>query len=1076
MREATVYVPCDAFSVRVQLGYGGLSPIEQLVLRALAAAPGAAGADDIVGLFGLGRQVTEGVIFDLLRAQHVVVDFGTGTVRLTEQTRRRVEAGTLDTLPGAELIEDRCEIMIDRLTGHVLPVRSGRPDVRLVVPVAGSAVRITDASQAQLLGAVTAVLERDLPDPERDRQRSGRPRRALSAYLAPSDLQLLASRRWLPLTVHLGWDTDADRLQVRVEDPVLPARHRELAAARLAQLADDRPEDEFVRRIRSLARGGVTAAPTFDEYLDQLRHRVDRLADTLPGTRRQTHTELRRIAERARVLLERRIETELTVTPVLGTGRHDEVLRELVGSAQRQVVIASPHLDRAGLGGALPSLRDAQQRGVQAAILWGRTHRDRLEAAAANVLTDLGGRHNAGRMLWYDRSCKINTSMVVCDDRRALIAGWDLLSGRGRDTEPLGLLLDAPGPGACAPIESMLDWLAVSFPDHRIATALYTRHTDFGTADRQPATSPLADLATMPETPREDEDDSFVFWQQDWQRYAARLDELAAGRTLPAVRVVADGEHRALLWSAIRGSARRLVVASPRPREAVVTHGLVNQLRARVAAGVAVRIATPARDEPATQTLRQLAGQLRTDRFKVPRRVPLARAVIGDDDVVLGGFDPLSDGPGIGGRGPRRSFLGVLIRGAAIADELAATLEGADAPPPPPPPPASGASADPGAGLGLVGRAHRLRTAYTDHAGRVPIAVLDAELTLPDPWPIVAELRAGGAPTALVRQAASRCLARCSTYDAPAVAGQVRDLIRDLWDDQDFLPAALLRPLVADPDWRPRPALSAVAATRHDEQLPDTFTDAALDGPLPAESRALACVGAAGLLLGIDGDQAVLREALELLDDLDAPWDELVRAALDHPVSAAPLPMSAIRARLADTRQHRRTDAGWAGLTAAIEHARQYRFDFDSGIRTHQHLFADDGPLGRLGRIAATRAATDLAAWLARQPSDVGTLLDRATRAAGPGTELLHSRRRARYLDRLRAVLTAARRVASAASAADSDPALDHRLLAARTTALRLSTHWPALTSAADALDAPEAPLARAALADLSVVVDWGMR
>src|SRR5262249_42223339 len=79
-------------------------------------------------------------------------------------------------------------------------------------------------------------------------------------------------------------------------------------------------------------------------------------------------------------------------------------------------------------------------------------------------------------------------------------------------------------------------------------------------------------------------------WSDAWLQTAAQLRLALAGRTLPSATPVIDGQHRDLLWQALRRAERRLIIASPEVDATIVDGPLGRRLAARLEAGVAVTI------------------------------------------------------------------------------------------------------------------------------------------------------------------------------------------------------------------------------------------------------------------------------------------------------------------------------------------------------------------------------------------------------------------------------------------------------------------------------------------------------
>ena len=181
-----IYLPCDVVTVRARVSVGeGLSPIEKIVLRALDARP--CTGPDLSGLLGLGDRMTVGVLHGLWRYGHLRIDHASRKMDVSDEIKRRIAAGGLglDTLPGIDSEVVERELMIEKLTGHVLP-SSGHPKApplpRLAVDHARADITLDGASRSAVADAFNhtiAIALRRLearPEDAEGTRRTRRPR------------------------------------------------------------------------------------------------------------------------------------------------------------------------------------------------------------------------------------------------------------------------------------------------------------------------------------------------------------------------------------------------------------------------------------------------------------------------------------------------------------------------------------------------------------------------------------------------------------------------------------------------------------------------------------------------------------------------------------------------------------------------------------------------------------------------------------------------------------------------------------------------------------------------------------
>ena len=296
MTTAEVYLPCDVSQVRVKLGFGDtLSPLEEAALRVIAELSSPSPEDvpddlrradvqEVATLLGLGYRVVLDLIHDLWRAGYLVVDFASNSIGLSADVRKALEAGQLSKLRGAEAEERTAELMVERLTGYVMPSHGpfAPANQQLAVRFLEEDSAVTDALQADIQQAIRDWLRRE---------RGRRQLRVLSVRSAPADRSAKTGRRWYPLTIQAELNPDSDRLVITVTDQHFPADRRDRAADRLTRLAEENPQDAWVDAATQQGGAVASTPPPVEELIDRLDARIAEGMGLPAGRRRAEHLE-----------------------------------------------------------------------------------------------------------------------------------------------------------------------------------------------------------------------------------------------------------------------------------------------------------------------------------------------------------------------------------------------------------------------------------------------------------------------------------------------------------------------------------------------------------------------------------------------------------------------------------------------------------------------------------------------------------------------------------------------------------------------------------------------------------------
>ncbi|WP_407110793.1 hypothetical protein ACE1N8_19195 [Streptomyces sp. DSM 116494] len=1136
MGNLTVSVPCLVVPVRVTLGYGRfVSPIEQIVLRKLTLheadgldEPAVYGADELARSLGLGQRLTLDIISDLWHKNYITLDLARGVVRPADHVRRRAAQGTLHELEGAEVHSAEYPLMVDSLTGTLMPVngytrpQEGHP----VVPVLDQWAADETFTQAELADALHEHLRQERRQ-ERRKYTQAREQRVLTAQMVPAALRPPPQHRWLPLSITVGWDNDAEKIRLFSDHPTFPTEIRVRALSRIAELLEVLPDSTFATQVRRAANSQFVEAPSLETALVRLEQAASDVSGSAPGTYQARHNELARQSRQVTELLRLRVASEVGTRVVTDPDEHRETLLDLIASAREQIVLACPTIGYEPLYGISDQLRQALLRGVQVVLLWGEKHGDELPEKVRNLLNDLR-RAGRGKLVWTYRPSRTHACLAVRDDRAAMVTGYSFLSPppsrhgkEGRDRQnrarQIGVRIDAPVPSPCDPVEALLRWARTAVPDYSVGQKVRTRHSDFTQAPDSETTQEageepfaawqprLPELPAAPAAPLDSTQPSeavVVMWGQAWIEYVAALRTEFEARTLPWAAVQVDGAHRETLWQALRHSRSRLLLSGarvgPDAFDSRASAALDKLLRAEVQVTVAHgrRTESTGVAEGPRRLLNALKANFDGHGLRVLQQATNARVMVSDDEALVGSFDLLSLGSQAPGASRRRpSEIGLRMVDRRTADQLADAVHGA----------LEHDAADP------VERSAPT-TAKTEPA--VPDAVSGAQRLVN----AVAKEAPSGEPTVvacvvrdhvdqLMGQGADAVWALLDTlkqHDAhrpvlsPAVAyatGQLpgstearawrRWLMRDCWQRGMFVEAMVLRAAIPGEHTRPRLPLALAAAARGDGHFDETMLEAALAAEealkqskpwARAEASALVSLCVAEVLTVDRADAA--GEALDLLDQyLTDPWLALSRLGRDHWNSRTlgPVPVADLRAQADSARHAAEVAQAWQELSKRHGRAAQVTFRFLSGTRTHAQLFRPDGEFGRLRSLLDAEDGDAVRQWLGEHPaSDIDRILDRATRSAETTQQLplMVSNQRLNFVARLAEITEGAADLVGLLDA--NSPANTRRLAAFGPVARELSSLLPRAVAAAEDLDGPEPSLARAMLARLTDIAAWG--
>ncbi|MFC5261236.1 hypothetical protein ACFPJ1_03865 [Kribbella qitaiheensis] len=876
----TIYVPCDVASVRARLGYQDtLTPIEQIVLRAVHA--GAATLPDLCVELGFTRRMAVDLVHDLWQANYLRLVRSYAGLQVSPTVGEKITRGRLAELPSAETVVENRAVMIEKLSGYLLPVRRRElmapRDRSLAVPIENSPILIQDAEVTDIIEA----LERDLRS--EDREESGRQyRRVLGAYVQETGGGAGAGRRWLPLDVRATVDPDTDQLMISVVDDALPAAHRDLSSRTLTTLVTNRPDDEFTRALRGRARPILLDQPTLPSIVARLTQLAGRAGETMAGRRMKAHGELESLLGYTRSMIGEYLAQEVTADLVVGAD-HNAVLDELIDEARTQIVMAGPWMREGGLTAIEDGLAKAMtERRTQVCLLWGIGYGEKKDPRAANALyqlalktkarsygaldtEDLSEPTGAGAVStssvavegtptgpWFlvpPDSSRIHAKLAVADARTALVTSWNFMSKADARNE-IGVAVRAPGQAASGrPVHDLLRWSS-SRLGYQMSRQLLAQESAFALPAKSETADPEPDdlrLQTPGPPPGEGTDENTLGavrqWASNWSSTAAAISGWLAGRTLPTATLVIDGGHRQALWSALRRARVRLVIASHRLSGEVVNDQLIRALELALERNVDVRIHygephsgedIDPEDPAGTATtaewmLFQLAERF-PGRLIVRRSGTHAKVLLWDDVAVIGSFNFLSHEGTYSTRNAfrQRSEISLQLSGAAFADDVArwAGLAITDRPDQENLP---ASVSDP-----LAAEAQQLLNAVAEDAD--PADSVEHHLAASGhPWLLLDRL--SNASTSVLRIAAALCLSQWPDDGAPGRRLHWhRWLVTDLWTSGAYLEAAVLRAALTEDTARPRTAIAILAAARNTPQYSTAFLEAYVElPPTPGE-------------------------------------------------------------------------------------------------------------------------------------------------------------------------------------------------------------------------------------------------
>lgn len=993
----TIWAPAEVLEVRVELGPAEQAGVmETLVLRALRA--GMVTVHQLAGLVGVPPRIMLDLIGDLWRSGKIEVDVGFEheLIRLSPDGAALLrDIGEEQDADGSGRVLHTTEVLLEKLTGRVLPIRAarGRVDRALRVPNLEGSRELADVRASELGGAV----EGNLRDRDEDADRFAG-RRIIGAHVVPAPLRRASGLRYVPIEFEVG--LDGDQLSFRAADSSLTLEQGEIAARRLSGAVAAAPNSGFSRELRAkYSAGRLAPAGSPQQKADDLLRAVRGLTDAAPPNRQREHDRLTLMASQLLQLADDRAERTLQTRLLISRADHDAEILRLIQVAKRQLVIAVPWIRAQGIRTFSSALSDAVGRGVTVLLLWGVERQGgELPADVIDELNEIqrvGRRADRGGRIAYHRntSAHVHAKVILADDRHALVTSRNYFSGSGHDE--VGVVIDAVEGRRSRVHEELLKWASSVTPSTELHALLIQHGEDFGEPRSEEPLLPPMELPAW--DPRLEKDNPSIaqLWSQEWIRAAT---DVAAriGVASSVVHVIEDAQHQTQLRHAIASARTRLLVTSDRFSGHAVTGDLIRRLRAAAGRIESTRLVFGRFGERADEFIvDELTAPGEGGPVAVEHRGGNhAKILVSDEVVTIGSYNYLSfDGSFRHGR--YSAELSVSIESAELADS-AAGLYGL----PSLEPRTAETLVTPGSQRAATA-ARRLERVFADRlvaeqamAAAVRILEPTDDSGAPDITQVLAALSVADDR---VREYVLATIVARQGELAHATLAQVeqgrRDLIESLWSRREWEAAAALAQFETSIGEAQRAVLLAAAATPPD--LTGRMTEVAVLDDLPNELRiALAMHAVASMLENgelIDLREHVSQWRTHLSDDAAA----LVDAALRYWERYGSPRRELLLAEAHRDRDASVTTSRWLRLQHAVADLKSYVPKNALGEHVLTHMFEPDEEMGELAAIVNAQDLMALKAWAIRhRQRDDARWLDQMTRRAGSKDMLDGSRRK----------------------------------------------------------------------------------
>jgi hypothetical protein len=428
MAHVSVWIPVEVFEVDLILDEGGgPSPLERAVLLRISEHDTT--FNILADFLSLGERMALDVVTDLWYRGYLVIDALSGLVALDPSVQLAVANENWSQLARARVRNERLSLMRELVTGRVLPdlsiERPPSPD-EAVPPLINTSLREA-VDEPDLMWAIRR-------HPEADQAFKRLLRTAQARIVRPTGAA--TPFQWFRLDCEVGDSGGVLELKPDKTREVLinlVADDISRAIARWAETSSDHPL--AYRLLTASDATNLLAEKDLRTLLAEFRSEIENSAvvDThLLGQRIQI------LRERAPILVAevddaRRARAALDLHA--GPSAVKSVFSELLGREFRQLVIASPAIDYAGVNEVCEQLGAALRTGSpekSAIILWGQASgdetlpiacRNRLERLVSDTANEFGQ-----RVFFSERPSRVATPFVVVDACRVLLSSLSPLA------------------------------------------------------------------------------------------------------------------------------------------------------------------------------------------------------------------------------------------------------------------------------------------------------------------------------------------------------------------------------------------------------------------------------------------------------------------------------------------------------------------------------------------------------------------------------------------------------------------------------------------------------------------------
>jgi hypothetical protein len=998
----SVYLPCQVFPVLVRYGQeGDFTALESLILRAVQANEHS--LDRLSYIFGITERMMLDALRRLWQEGHLNIDFQKSEVYLSQVTADLFAKNKLEKLALATADFDEDELMLDLVTGRVMPVDgiTAPPTSASIIPYAPGAIKLDHVTSHAIVVA--------LKSGHKGKELRDRGRKVWEASMAFRQVQGAPQVRWKKLEVTCSYEdqsrnTEDSRLEVTVLDTGgLSYGLRRDVGRHLMRVVEQGDDEHFISRLRSRVSSARIQFADVEFELSRLVKEARAAASCAPEEARGSHHSLCEIAKKVKEAVTEEIRGAASLEPVIGADAHEELIKRMLFTARKQVLIVCPSLSTEGLlrlrGPLMHALLGNKKRVI---ILWGLTRRaraeytdsagsqmtpyDQLKSGVKNLVRELKTQ-NPDRFFFSKRATGTNAKVVVCDNTAVLLSNLNVFDPPSDGGTQIGILARAPGDEDASVAKrrqdelkvlplalDVLTWAREIVPDHEIASAIKAMEQDA-------LPPPGPEMPEMPKDPplsSHEEADvtgaSVTVWAKEWVNYAESLERIWASH--PSASLVRDGEHKRLLDKAVRTANRRLLVTSGRISPKVINATTLGLLHERAEERVPIRIVyrAPLQTEAGVEAehrLQRFTGEAvkRGHNVQCIQAANRSQVLIYDNVAVVSSFKFLANsGQYPKDRASRSTDLGLKLVGPAVADAFAAAVVRAfrrlDELP------------------SSVGLAQPAPATLDSEVSKV-IKLIGSrgkaveEKTLlkifgraPDPWRLLDEVAKLSLGESKIRRVAAACMtASGRDSDVGRYDYWLAVLARGALVSGSLMEAYLMLSALPDEEQilsdLPHLSLIELAATRRTANVEELLAEFNISQIPESQLPALAFMAVDEIL---QHGSSYATELIYRLKENHLPpaWKEAAEQVFGYLDQSygQPFPYHL----LTDDRERRRQEdelaATFGTLLKILEESSRKQFRFEAGTKTWVHLFHTSGLFGRLLTAARQRDVTSVRRWL----------------------------------------------------------------------------------------------------------------